>query len=84
MNDKRIGRNTEKGREWPTASISGHPYRREGASIVFLGGELFAVLDAFPATNLNELILELQAIADVANKPKVAKPKLETNEEIED
>lgn len=73
MNDKRIGRNAEKGREWPATSISGHAYRREGASIVFLGGELFAVLDAFPSKNMHELILELQAIADVANKPKSRK-----------
>jgi hypothetical protein len=75
MSDKRIGNlTTPTGIQWPATTISAaESYRREGATILFLGGEKFAVLDTFPSPKQNELILEVQAIADKMSSPMLSK-----------
>lgn len=72
--DKRIGKRSADKNTWPELTISGKEYKRsEQQSTISLGFGHFAVKDAYPSRNENELILELEAIVKEQNAPKSAK-----------
>lgn len=49
--DKRIGRISDSGPEWPELTISGKPYDKPPTQYRNIGPGLFVVLDTFPATD---------------------------------